>query len=262
MGKPRCRTTKRSSVAEEGRSKRMKPLVLIGAKDVDFYLFLSHVLEAEGFETELADSIEEIFTIAAERQPCTIVLDCQPDSLPVIETYGRLKEDGRTKGIPVVALIGPGAEREHVQLLKSGVEDVFTRPVLPGKLLERIRGRLDDSGPARPAGDDALLTYADVELDLDTYRVRRKGREIRLGPIEFRLLRHFMQSPGLVFTRDELISAAWKENVHVGPRTVDVHVGLLRRALKAKSETDLIRTVRSVGYAMTDEPEAGEGPER
>lgn len=237
----------------------MKPLVLIGAKDIDFFLLLSHVLEAEGFETELAGELEEIMKIAVERQPRTIVLDCQPESFSVVKTYDRLKHHDRTKDIPVVVLVGPGAEREHVQLLKSGAEDVFSRPISPAKLLERIRVGLDISHPARSPASGAVLTYADVELDLDTYRVHRDGREINLSPIEFRLLQHFMQSSRRVITRHELIAAAWEKNVYVAPRTVDVHVGQLRRALNAKSETDLIRTVRSVGYAMTDELENGDG---
>lgn len=229
-------------------------MVLIGAKDLDFYLLLDHVLESEGFETELASDLEETVKIAVERQPHAIVLDCRPDSFLVIETHDRLKKHDRTKNIPVITLIGPGAEREHVRLLKSGVEGVFTRPISPAKLVRRIRMGPVKFRPARSAMGGALLTYADVEIDLDTYRVHRNGIEIHLSPTEFRLLQHFMQNPGRVFTRDELIGTAWKENVHVGPRTVDVHIGKLRRALKAKSEADLIRTVRSVGYAMTDEP--------
>lgn len=239
----------------------MKPLIVIGAADVDFYLLLGHVLEAEGFETELASDAEETVRLAAERRSHAIVLDCQPESFPVAEAYERLKQNDRTKDIPVVVLVGQGAEREHVRLLKCGVQDVFTRPVSPARLVERIRAGPQHSVAARPGGDRGLLTFADVELDLETYRVRRGGREIRLSPIEFRLLQHFMRSPGQVFTRDELIGAGWKKNVYVSPRTVDVHVGLLRRALKANSETDLIRTVRSVGYAMTDDKENGGDPD-
>lgn len=230
----------------------LKPLVLVCAEDIDFYLLLGHVLEVEGFDTDLARDLKEAVEIAGERNPHTIVLDCRPDSFPAAETCARLKQDDRTKSIPLVALVSPGAEKEYIELLKSGVDDAFTRPVSPAKLVNHIRANRGESPSMPTAMNGSVLSYADVELDPDTYRVRRAGREVHLCPIEFRLLRHLLQHPGQVFTRADLIGAAWQKNVYVGPRTVDVHVGQLRRALKAKSESDLIRTVRSVGYALAD----------
>lgn len=230
----------------------LKPLVLIGAEDIDLYLLLGHVLQVEGFDTELASNLEETVTIAVERNPHTIVLDCRPASFPAADTCARLKQDDRTKAIPVIALISPGAEKEHIELLKAGVDDAFTRPVSPAMLVDHIRPNRDESPSARTAPNGPLLTYANVELDPDGYRVWRGGREIHLSPIEFRMLRHLLQHPEQVFTREDLIGAAWQKNVYVGPRTVDVHVGILRRALKVESESDLIRTIRSVGYALAE----------
>lgn len=229
-----------------------KPIILVSAEDIDFYLLLDHVLKSEGFETCLASDVEETVEIAVERNPHTIVLDCRPASFSAAETCARLKEDDRTRAIPVVALISQGAEKEHIELLKSGVDDAFTRPISPAQLIDNLRTNRGEAPAARTATNEPLLTYSDIELDRDHYRVRRHGREIHLSPIEFRLLRHLLQNPGRVFTRDDLIGAAWQKNVYVERRTVDVHIGILRRALKAGSESDLIRTVRSVGYALAE----------
>lgn len=151
-----------------------------------------------------------------------------------------------------------GPEKISVELLKSGTDDAFARPDSPITPAGHMPANRARSTTARTAGKLTLLTFADIELDPDSYRVRRGGREIHLCPIEFRLLRHLLENPGRVFTRDDLIGAGWRKNVYVGPRTVDVHVGQLRRALGAKSEKDLIRTVRSVGYILAkpgDDPD-------
>lgn len=227
-----------------------KPLVLVGVEDVDFYLLLDHVLKADDFATLLASDLEETLELAAGRTPDIILLDCRPQSYPAAETCSRLKQDPQTKHIPVIALISPGAERDHVRLMKSGVNDSFSRPIVPAKLVEHLRATL---GAARPVAKKGLVRYADIEMCLGTYRVRRDGQDVHLSPIEFRLLRHLLQNPEQAITRDELAGAAWREGVYVSPRTVDVHMGRLRKALKSVSHNDLIRTVRSIGYALVDE---------
>ncbi len=229
----------------------MKPLILICTADADFYLLLSHILEVDGFASVLADTIEETFLLAAEKQPEAAILDCQPDSFSGAEVCERLKQDPQTQDIPVVALIGAGAETQHVDLLKAGVDESFIRPVAPAKLLGFLQTNLAE----HPLSDDAseggkFLNYGDIEMSLVHYRVSRGGQDIHLGPIEFRLLHHLLQNPGQVFSRDELISAAWPENIYVELRTVDVHIGRLRRALATVEGTDVIRTVRSAGYAL------------
>lgn len=150
----------------------------------------------------------------------------------------------------------PGAEKTRLKVLKSGVDDTVAGPIGPAGPADHTSTDRGESPPVQIAGNVSLLTYADIELDPDGYRVRRAGREIHLCPIEFRLLRHLLENPRQVFSRDDLIGAGWRKNVHVGPRTVDVHVGQLRRALGAKSEDDLIRTVRSVGYVLAEPDDA------
>lgn len=236
-----------------------KPLVLVGAEDVDFYLLLDYVLKAEGFATLLASDLEETLRLATGRTPDIILLDCRPQSYPATETCSRLKQDPQTKHIPVIALISPGAERDHVRLLKAGVDDTFSRPVAPAKLVQHIRAMF---GGPRPKSNEGQVSYADVEMNLDSYRVRRGGHDIHLSPIEFRLLRHLLHNPEQVHTRDELFGVAWPANTHVGPRTVDVHIGRLRKALKSVSDKDLIRTVRSVGYALAEEFEEDCAPDK
>ena len=227
-----------------------KPLVPAGAEDIDLYLLPDHVLEADDFATLLTSDLEETLRLASGRTPDIILLDCRPQSYPATETCNRLKQDPKTKHIPVIALISPGAERNHVRNLKSGVNDSNSRSIVPVKLVEHLRATL---GGARPVSNNGLVRYADIEMSLGTYRVRRDGQDVHLTPIEFRLLRHLLQNPERAITRDELAGAAWREGIYVSPRTVDVHMGRLRKALKLVSHNDLIRTVRSVGYVLLDE---------
>lgn len=239
-----------------------KPLILVCVDDIDFYYMLDHVLEAEGLETLLASGPEEIQELAQERRPDAVLLDCRPRSFSAAEVCGRLKRDTATRSIRIVALVSQGAKRDYIDIVKAGVDEILMRPILPMQLVERLRAVFEQGGEAdgrstfeqsHAASEQGLMTYADVELSVDTHRVRRNGCIIHLGPIEFKLLRRLLQKPEQVLSRDELISAAWEPKVYVGPRTVDVHVGRLRKALKSVSNKDLIRTVRSVGYALSDE---------
>lgn len=231
----------------------MKPLVIICSEDAEFYLILDHILGVDGFASKLAGSVEETYRLTAEDAPHAVILDCQHDSeLNTPAVCSRLKQDGRTQAVPVVALIAAGAETQHIALLKAGVDESFMRPLAPAKLLDYLRALL--SATRSTAGKNALI-FSDIEMRLDSHRVHRNGQEIHLGTIEFRILRELLEKPGRVFSREELISAAWPENVHVSARTVDVHISRLRRSLLAASEKDVIRTVRSAGYAIEDERE-------
>ena len=227
-----------------------EPQVLISTGDVEFFLLLDHVLSAEGFTTVLAGKPEEIRQAVEDRAPDLILQDCKFDEPLDSETCRRLKQMAEANDIPFMALIDANAVNDHIALLKAGIQEVLTRPVPPNKLLERIRVllRMD----RQLAADDAVVSYGDVEMDLKKHKVFRDGQDIHLGPIEFRILRHLLENPGQVFTRDDLIVAAWPSNVYVVKRTVDVHVGRLRKALKEGSGSDLIRTVRSVGYGLAD----------
>jgi two-component system phosphate regulon response regulator PhoB len=236
-----------------------KPLVVICTSDVDLYLLLDHVLQAASFVTQLAGGVDEILEIAAHADARAIFLDRRRQSGAAAGKLRALREDSRTRNTPIIALIDQGAERDYVDLLKSGIDDIFIRPMLPAKLVERLTALVAEQAPGAPgsASGPGVVHFADLEMDLITYRVRRGGRDIHLSPIEFKILRHLLQHPEQVSTREELKTAAWQGNVHVGPRTVDVHVGRLRKALLSVSDHDLIRTVRSVGYALSNQQGGG-----
>ncbi|QPC96010.1 DNA-binding response regulator (plasmid) [Mesorhizobium sp. INR15] len=225
----------------------MKPLIVICSHDAEFYLVLSHILAVDGFTSALASNVDEMLELAAETPVQAWVLDCRPDNQMAV-TCSRLRQDTRTTSLPVVALIAPGAESQHIALLKSGIDESFVRPLAPAKLLDYLRSRLGTGRQSRQAG--MSLAYGDIEMQLDTHHVRCNGREILLGPIEFKLLRHMLQNTQKVLSRDELIGVAWPGNVYVGPRTVDVHISRLRKSLKQASDNNVIRTVRLGGYAL------------
>ena len=227
-----------------------EPLVLISTGDVEFFLLLDHVLSAEGFAAVLADTPEELCQAVEDRGPDLILQDCKFEHPLDSDTCRRLRQTAEASGIPFIALIDANAVNDHIALLRAGVQEVLTRPVSPNKLLDRIRFLLNIDRQA--ANDGTVVSYGDVEMDLKKHKVFRDGQDIHLGPIEFRILHHLLKNPGQVFTRDDLIVAAWPSNVYVVQRTVDVHVGRLRKALKEGSGSDLIRTVRSVGYGLAD----------
>ncbi|AJD43838.1 response regulator transcription factor [Rhizobium sp. SEMIA 4085] len=227
----------------------MKPRVLICSQDVDFYLVFSHILAVDGFTIELAGGVEEALALAGERELQTVVLDCQPASAAGPTICARLKEEPRTGLLLVVAPISPGAESDHLDLWRAGVDESFVRPIAPAKLVDYLRVKLTPGQPSiNEVESGSSLGCGDVEMRLDTHRVHHKDHEIHLGPIEFNLLRHLLKNPGKVFSRDELIGAAWPQNIHVGERTVDVHISRLRKTLKTATLT--IRTIRSVGYSL------------
>jgi two-component system phosphate regulon response regulator PhoB len=231
----------------------MKPLVLIYSEDAEFYLILSHILQVDGFATDLAGSPDETLSSASNKPVRAIVVDCQPASLVGAELCTQLKRDSRTSNIPIVALIARGAEAQYIDLLKAGVDECLTRPFAPAKLLDYLRSKTGGAAVPADAERGKHLVYGDVEMSLDNRRVRRAGKEIFLGPIEFKLLRYMLENPERVLSRDELIRAAWQNKSDVGGRTVDVHIGNLRKALKLASKGDVIRTVRSAGYALDDQ---------
>ncbi|WEX91634.1 response regulator transcription factor (plasmid) [Sinorhizobium garamanticum] len=227
----------------------MKPRVLIYSQDVEFYLVFSHILAVDGFAVALAGGVEEALALADERELQAVVLDCQPASAAGSSICARLKREGQNRPKLVVALIAPGAESHHFHLWKAGIDESFVRPMAPAKLLDYLRAKL---APVQPEfngiENGRSLCCGDLEMRLDAQRVRHNGDEIHLGPIEFNLLRHFLKNPGKVFSRDELIGAAWPENIHIGERTVDVHICRLRKTLRPA--TPIIRTIRSAGYSL------------
>lgn len=224
--------------------------IIIASTDVDYYLLLSHILSEAGFAISLASSVQEIIHVSNDTNPIAILLDCRSGDHLALDACVELKHDATTFGILTVALIGPGAEQQYLSLMKAGVDESFVRPITPRKLigfLERLAGL--PIAARMHNGGRAALVHADIDIDLDAHRVSRNGRPVHLGPIEFRMLRHLMEHPGQVCSRDALVEAAWQQGRYVDRRTVNVHIGRLRHAL-SESGGNIIRTVRSAGYIL------------
>jgi two-component system phosphate regulon response regulator PhoB len=167
--------------------------------------------------------------------------------VPGIEVCRRLRKSPDTAGIPVIMLTARTEEGDRIRGLDTGADDYITKPYSPRELIARIHAVLRR---VRPAYSGQVLTYADIALDATAHKVTRNGKSLRLGPTEFRLLRHFLENPDRVFSREQLLDAVWGHDVYVEPRTVDVHIRRLRKALNEGGAQDVIRTVRSAGYAL------------
>jgi two-component system, OmpR family, phosphate regulon response regulator PhoB len=229
------------------------PEILIGSTDADYYLLLVHILEAEGYRVILGSGVEEIVHLAGEKDVRAILLDCRSGEDWTSVACVKLKQDPRTFGITTVGLIGPGAESRFIDLLKAGVDENFVRPIAPSKLLGFLRDHILyplDSEPV--AVDRHILAYAGIELNINRHSIKRFGVNIHLGPIEFRLLQFLMENREQTCSRAQLIEAGWPEQRFVDPKTVNVHIGRLRKALNVGDGADVIRTVRSSGYMLDD----------
>ena len=185
--------------------------------------------------------------MAQETPPDLILLDWMLPLLSGIEVCRRLRRASDSRNVPIIMLTARGEEGDRVRGLNSGADDYVTKPFSPSELIARVRAVLRR---ARPSTDEETLRYGDLLMDLASHRVKRSDRDIHLGPTEFRLLRHFLEHPGRVFSREQLLDTVWGPDVYVEPRTVDVHIRRLRKALNAEQDDDLIRTVRSAGYAL------------
>jgi two-component system phosphate regulon response regulator PhoB len=225
----------------------MKPLILVVEDETPIQTLLRYNLEQDDYEVAEATDGEEALLLCAERKPDLIILDWMLPLLSGIEVCRRLRRSDETKSIPIIMLTARGEEGDRVRGLNAGADDYVTKPFSPAELLARVRAVLRRTDPTNEA---ELLNFADLEMDLASHRVRRQERDIHLGPTEFRLLRHFLRNPGRVFSREQLLDRVWGSEVDVEPRTVDVHIRRLRKAINAPGERDLIRTVRSAGYAL------------
>lgn len=225
-----------------------KPLVLVVEDEADLATLLSYNLEKEGFRVATARDGEEGLLQARDLAPDLILLDWMLPLMSGIEVCRQLRRLPATKATPIIMLTARGEEADRVRGLDSGADDYVAKPFSPGELMARVRAVLRRAAPALAT---ETLTYDDVEMDLTAHRVRRGGRDVHLGPTEFRLLRHFMQHPGRVFSREQLLDQVWGRDIYVEARTVDVHIRRLRKALNAEDgSNDIIRTVRSAGYAL------------
>jgi two-component system, OmpR family, phosphate regulon response regulator PhoB len=225
----------------------MKPLVLVVEDEPPLATMLRYNLEREGFQVCEAGDGEEALAQIAERPIDAVLLDWMLPLVSGIEVCRQIRRAPRTRALPVIILTAKGEEGDRVRGLNSGADDYVVKPFSPSELIARLRAVMRR---AQPNSVDDVLRYADVAMDLVAHRVSRAGKAIHLGPTEFRLLRHFLQHPGRVFSRGQLLDSVWGHDAEVELRTVDVHIRRLRKALNAEAEDDILRTVRSVGYAL------------
>ncbi len=225
----------------------MKPLVLIVEDEAPLVALLRYNLEKEGFAVAEATDGEEALLQIAERRPDAVLLDWMLPLVSGIEVCRQIRRAPATRSMPVIMLTARGEEGDRVRGLNSGADDYVVKPFSLSELVARLRAVIRR---AQPNADEQILRYADVTMDLVAHRVSRGGKPVHLGPTEFRLLRHFLQHPRRVFSREQLLDQVWSQDAEIELRTVDVHIRRLRKALNEAGTGDLLRTVRSVGYAL------------
>ena len=208
---------------------------------------LRYNLEQSGFEVEVAGDGATALAAVGENLPDLIVLDWMLPEISGIEVCRRLRARDETRTLPVIMLTARGEEDDRVRGLEIGADDYVVKPYSPAEMVARVRALLRRADPAQLS---ETLEYADFSMDLAAHKVHRDGVPLKLGPTEFKLLRVFMERPGRVLSRERLLDLVWGSGVYVEDRTVDAHVGRLRKALNAGGKTDLLRTVRGVGYAL------------
>ena len=223
--------------------------ILIVEDEEPLSLLLRYNLETEGYDVETVARGDDADTRLRESTPDLVVLDWMLPGLSGIELCRRLRARPETKSLPIIMLTARGEESERVRGLSTGADDYIVKPFSVPELVARIRALLRRSRPERLAD---VLTLGEIELDRVKKRVSRAGRDVELGPTEFRLLEFLMERPGRVFTREQLLDGVWGSEVYIDERTVDVHVGRLRKALNRGRDGDPIRTVRGSGYAIDD----------
>ena len=225
----------------------MTPYVLVVEDEDALATLLQYNLEKEGYDVTVAGDGEEALILVDERLPDLVVLDWMLPKVSGIEVCRRLRSRPETRNVPIIILTARGEETDRIRGLDTGADDYVVKPFSMTELTARIRAVLRR---IRPGLAEDRIRHGDIVIDRVAHRVRRGGREVHLGPTEFRLLDYLMQHPGRVFSREQLLDAVWGSDVYVEARTVDVHIGRLRKALNQEVETDPIRTVRSAGYSL------------
>ena len=225
----------------------LQPNVLIVEDEPPLVELLSYNLEKAGFQIHIARDGEEALLAVEERKPDLILLDWMLPYVSGIEICRRIRRNPETRNVPIIILTARGEEDDRIRGLEAGADDYVVKPFSPSELVARVRAVLRRT---RPAFDKDSLTYGDITMDLTTHRVSRNDEPVDLGPTEFRLLRFMMEHPGRVFSREQLLDSVWGHDTYIEPRTVDVHIRRLRKAMNLPGTTDLIRTIRSAGYAL------------
>ncbi len=225
----------------------MTPYVLVVEDEDALATLLHYNLDKEGYQVGLAGDGEEALTMASERAPDLVILDWMLPKVSGIEVCRRLRGRAETRNVPIIMLTARGEESDRIRGLDTGADDYVVKPFSMVELTARVRAVLRR---IRPGLADDRITVGDIIIDRVAHRVKRQGKEVHLGPTEFRLLDYLMQHPGRVFSREQLLDAVWGSDVYVEARTVDVHIGRLRKALNVREAEDPIRTVRAAGYSL------------
>lgn len=224
-----------------------QPSVLVVEDEPAQREVLAYNLEAEGFRVAMAANGEEALLLVAEDKPDIIVLDWMLPNVSGIEVCRQLKTRSETRSVPIIMLSARSEEVDRVRGLETGADDYVVKPYSVVELMARVRTQLRRT---RPASVGERLEFEDILLDAESHKVFRSGKSLKLGPTEFRLLSTFMEKPGRVWSREQLLDRVWGRDIYVDTRTVDVHIGRLRKALRQHGGSDPVRTVRGAGYAL------------
>jgi two-component system phosphate regulon response regulator PhoB len=224
-----------------------KPIILVVEDEAPLLTLLRYNLEKQGFRVEEAADGQEALLRVAEVKPDLILLDWMLPALSGLEVCRQIRRRPATRDLPIIMVTARTEDQDAVRALDTGADDYIAKPFAMDALLARIRALLRRSGAVPVKG---RIIWHDIVMDQDAHRVTRGPRALHLGPTEYRLLEFFLQHPGRVFTREQLLDAVWGRDIHVEPRTVDVHIRRLRKAVNGDNDADVIRTVRSAGYAL------------
>ncbi|MBW8268890.1 phosphate regulon transcriptional regulator PhoB [Caldovatus aquaticus] len=233
-----------------------RPTILVVEDEAPLLTLLRYNLEKQGFRVEEAADGQEALLRIAEARPDLVLLDWMLPTLSGLEVCRQIRRRPDTRDLPVIMLTARTESQDAVRALDTGADDHIGKPFVMEALLARIRALLRRAA-ASAAPRQGTLAFAGLVMDQDARRVARNGRPLHLGPTEYRLLEFLLRHPRRVFSREQLLDAVWGRDIHVEPRTVDVHIRRLRRAINAPGEPDLIRTVRSAGYALDTEAAVG-----
>ena len=224
-----------------------RPLALVVEDEAALLTVLRYNLEKQGFRVEEAGDGQEALTRLGEITPDIVLLDWMLPSISGIELCRQIRRRPATRDLPVIMVTARTEDQDAVRGLNTGADDYITKPFSVDALVARMRALLRR---ARSVPNKGQLAFHDITMDLASHRVQRNGRAVHLGPTEFRLLEFLMQHPRRVFTREELLDSVWGRDIHVEPRTVDVHIRRLRKSINGTGELDIVRTVRAAGYAL------------
>ena len=224
----------------------MNNKILIVEDEKDIRDLITYALQAKGYETISADDGEKALKMLKENKPDLVILDWMLPSVSGLEICRNIRRDENIKNIPIIMLTAKITEDDKILGLDSGADDYITKPFSTAELSSRVKAILRRT----ERNNSKKLKYADIEMDLIAHKIIRNGRKIKLGPKEYKLLKNFLEQPQRVFSRDQLLDRIWGENIYVEPRTVDVHIRRLRKAITADNEINIIRTVRDAGYSL------------